>query len=224
MLYAAKLLDLSEVASDTADRERAALLLDVLTPVVKSWPSQYGLRANDLAIQIYGGAGYTRDHNVEQFYRDNRLNPIHEGTHGIHGLDLLGRKVVMNGGAGLAALVEAMQTTIDAAPEALRTRAAELQARVDRLTEVTATLWSDGDVDLALANATVYLEATGHVIVAWLWLEQATAADGRSGAFYDGKRAALHYFFDYELPQVDAQFTLLASRSRALLDLDPQSL
>ncbi|MFD5259054.1 acyl-CoA dehydrogenase family protein [Streptomyces bobili] len=96
VLYAARLLDQSTAGENDTARAEAARLLDVLIPIVKSWPSQWCLTANDLAIQIHGGAGYTRDHNVEQFYRDNRLNPIHEGTHGIHGLDLLGRKVVLD--------------------------------------------------------------------------------------------------------------------------------
>lgn len=224
VLYAAKLLDESQTSDDEAVRADSERLLDVLTPVVKSWPSQWGLAANDLAIQVHGGAGYTRDHDVEQFYRDNRLNPIHEGTHGIHGLDLLGRKVVIDGGAGLELLARTIRQTIDRAPDALSEQAAALTRRVDRVIEVTAALWADGDVDVALANATVYLEAAGHVILAWIWLDQAVAADGKSGAFYDGKRAAAGYFFDYELPKVDAQFDLLAAKGRQLLDLDPNSL
>jgi butyryl-CoA dehydrogenase len=98
-LYCSRLLDEERTAEEESERARARLLLDVLTPIAKSWPSQWCLAANDLAIQVHGGYGYTREYNVEQFYRDNRLNPIHEGTHGIHGLDLLGRKVVMGGGA-----------------------------------------------------------------------------------------------------------------------------
>ena len=89
-LYAARLLDEVTTAEDETERENSRLLLEVLTPVVKSWPSQWCLEANSLAIQVHGGYGYTRDFNVEQLYRDNRLNSIHEGTHAIHGLDLLG--------------------------------------------------------------------------------------------------------------------------------------
>ena len=103
-LYCARLVDDAErPAADEAARARPRLLLDLLTPVAKSWPSQWCLEANDLAIQVHGGYGYTRDYNVEQFYRDNRLNPIHEGTHGIQALDLLGRKVRAQGGAALGA-------------------------------------------------------------------------------------------------------------------------
>ncbi len=111
-LYCGRLVDEERTASADEDRGRAALLLDVLTPIAKSWPSQWCLAANDLAIQVHGGYGYAREYDVEQHYRDNRLNPIHEGTHGIQALDLLGRKVTMRGGAGLAALAETMRATI----------------------------------------------------------------------------------------------------------------
>src|SRR5215211_7297663 len=111
LLYCAKLVDLQHSAESDDERAHAALLLDMLTPVGKSWPSQWCLEANSLAIQVHGGYGYTREYDVEQHYRDNRLNPIHEGTHGIHGLDLLGRKVVMQGGQGLALLHRTISAT-----------------------------------------------------------------------------------------------------------------
>ncbi|WP_026919359.1 acyl-CoA dehydrogenase [Gordonia shandongensis] len=222
-LYCAHLLDEEQTAPATADRERAHLLLEVLTPIAKSWPSQWCLEANSLAIQVHGGYGYTTEFDVEQFYRDNRLNPIHEGAHGIHGLDLLGRKVVMDGGRGLALLV----ATIGETTERGRTAGGEAAAMADRLhtattrlAEVTAALWAPGDPELALANATVYLEAAGHVVVAWLWLDQFLAA-ADEGSFYAGKRAAARYFFAYELPAVGPRFELLASLDRTTLDTDP---
>ena len=224
LLYCGRLVDEEQTAETPGERERAHLLLDLLTPIAKSWPSQWCLAANDLAIQVHGGYGYTREYDVEQHYRDNRLNPIHEGTHGIHGLDLLGRKVTMHGGAGLALLRETIGETVTRA-EAAGGEAAELATALDavgqRVAEVTATLWSGGDIGLALANATIYLEAVGHVVVAWLWLEQWLAADGRAGDFYDGKRQAARFFFRYELPRVQPQLDLLASCDRTTLDLDP---
>lgn len=224
VLYAAKLLDEDTLAGEGEGRSRAGQLLDVLTPIVKSWPSQWGLVANDLAIQVLGGSGYTRDHDVEQFYRDNRLNPIHEGTHGIQGLDLLGRKVVADNGAGLDLLTTTIRDTAHRAPHEYADWAHQLHARVDRLVEVTALLWKGGNAERALANASVYLEAAGHVVLAWIWLDQVITAHGRVGSFYEGKRAAARYFFAYELPRVDAQFDLLASFDTQLLDLDPNSL
>src|SRR5215210_3541524 len=111
LLYCARLVDDERTLETEADRARAHLLLEVLTPIAKSWPSQWCLEANSLAIQIHGGYGYAREYEVEQHYRDNRLNPIHEGTHGIQALDLLGRKVTMDGGAGLALLAESVTAT-----------------------------------------------------------------------------------------------------------------
>ncbi len=192
VLYCGRLLDEETTADSAAERERAHLLLDTLTPIAKSWPSQWCLEANSLAIQVHGGYGYTREYDVEQHYRDNRLNPIHEGTHGIQGLDLLGRKVVQQGGAGLALLAETIGATASraAAIPSLAPAAGQLRAVLDRVLATTARLWGTGDPEVALANASVYLEAVGHVVVAWLWLEQALAAEGHDGDFYDGKRAA----------------------------------
>ena len=168
---------------------------------------------------MHGGYGYTRDYPVEQFYRDNRLNPIHEGTNGIQALDLLGRKVVQQGGAGLRLLAETIgASTARAAGTEWAPFAADLDRAVARLTAVTATLWGTGDADLALANATAYLEAAGHVVVAWLWLEQALATGTSSGDFYEGKRAAARYFHRFELPTVHTRLDLLESLDRTVLD------
>ncbi|MGW0041441.1 acyl-CoA dehydrogenase [Rhodococcus sp. NPDC003348] len=222
-LYCSKLFDDQETA-EGEEATRAALLLDTLTPIVKSWPSQWCLEANSLAIQVHGGYGYTRDYDVEQFYRDNRLNPIHEGTHGIQGLDLLGRKVTMRGGAGLALLAETVHATIaraDAVGGAAAEYAVQLGNVLDRVVATTGKLWGTGDPAIALANSSAYLEAFGHMVVAWIWLEQLLAADGRSGVFYEGKRAAARYFFRYELPKTGPQLDLLDSLDRTLLDVDP---
>lgn len=223
-LYASRLVDEEETAPEEADRVRAHTLLEVLTPIAKSWPSQWCLEANSLAIQVHGGYGYTREFDVEQFYRDNRLNPIHEGAHGIHGLDLLGRKMIMDSGAGLTVLTETIGATVERAREAggaAADYADALSAATARLAEVTAAAWASGDPALALANATVYLEAAGHVVVAWMWLEQLLAVGDREGAFYDGKRAAARYYFTYELPRTAPQFDLVAACDRTTLDTDP---
>ena len=209
VLYAAKLVD-----------EGDDLLLDTLTPIVKAWPSQWCLRANDLAIQVHGGYGYTREYPVEQFYRDNRLNPIHEGTDGIQALDLLGRKVTMRGGAGLSALAAAIRGTIASAPPSLAEFASTLDGWLERLLETTRKAWASGDADKALSNATPYLDAAGHIVIAWMWLSQAIAADGEDGGFYDGKRLATRYFFTHELPRVGPWLDLVASGDTLLLDLD----
>ncbi len=227
VLYCARLVDDEATLADEDARARAHLLLDVLTPIAKSWPSQWCLEANSLAIQVHGGYGYAREYDVEQHYRDNRLNPIHEGTHGIQGLDLLGRKVTMQGGAGLALLAETINGTVTRAREAggaAATYAGALDTAVQRLLQTTATIWSQPDVGAALANASLYLEAAGHVVVAWVWLEQLLAAGAQDGGFYDGKRAAARYFFTYELPRTGPQFDLLASLDRTTVEVDPDVL
>jgi alkylation response protein AidB-like acyl-CoA dehydrogenase len=222
LLYCAKLVDLAHSAESDDERDTLGLLLDILTPVGKSWPSQWCLEANSLAIQVHGGYGYTREYDVEQHYRDNRLNPIHEGTHGIQSLDLLGRKVTQRGGASLAALGKAIATTLDAAKNA-GGNAAELGAQLDaswqRLVNVTTGMFGSGELDAALANSVVYLEAFGHIVVAWMWLEQVLAANGSSGDFYDGKRQAARYFFRYELPRTAPQLDLLESLDRTTLEM-----
>ena len=227
VLLAARLFDDAETAEDAVVRDRAADLLGLLTPVVKSWPSQYGPAANDLAIQVLGGAGYARDHDVEQHYRDNRLNAIHEGTHGIQALDLLGRKVLLDGGKALGLLVERIQGTADRArvtgPDGALL-ADRLTAACSDLVVTTAQLASLGDPARMLADATAYLEATGHVVVAWVWLEQWLAAHGKDATFYDGKRAAATYFLTRELPKVGPMLALLRDADGLTLGLDPDVL
>jgi alkylation response protein AidB-like acyl-CoA dehydrogenase len=227
ILYCARLLDEQNTAPQQHDRQRARMLLDILTPVAKSWPSQWCLEANNLAIQVHGGYGYSRDYDVEQLYRDNRLNLIHEGTNGIQSLDLLGRKVHADGGARLQMLVDAMSATIERATAhggAVNELATALANARTRVVSVTDRLWSADDIEVTLANSAVYLDMLGHVVIAWIWLEQVLAAGDHTGDFYDGKRAAATYFFRYELPRTAVQAELLASLDRTTLDLDPAAL
>ena len=214
ILYCGRLLDEERSAETPERRDAAHLLLDVLTPIAKSWPSQWCLEANNLAIQVHGGYGYTREYDVEQHYRDNRLNPIHEGTHGIQALDLLGRKVVMRGGAGLRLLRDEIGATTRRAATAgsvAQALATQLGAAADRVIQTTQRVWATGEPETALASASVYLEAVGHVVIAWMWLEQVLATGDRQGDFYAGKRHAARYFFRYELPKTGPQFDLLDS-------------
>jgi alkylation response protein AidB-like acyl-CoA dehydrogenase len=221
-LYCARLVDVQHSAESDAEADAAGLLIDILTPVAKSWPSQWCLEANDLAIQVHGGYGYTREYDVEQHYRDNRLNPIHEGTNGIQSLDLLGRKVTQRRGASLAALGQVIAETVRAADE-LGGEGAELAGALDaswqRLVAVTGGMFGSGDIPAVMANSHVYLEAFGHIVVAWLWLEQFVAAAGKDGDFYDGKRQATRYFFRFELPKTTPQLDLLESLDRTTLEM-----
>ena len=201
---------------DDAARSRAHLLLEVLTPIAKSWPSEWCLEANSLAIQVLGGYGYTRDFPVEQYWRDNRLNMIHEGTHGIQALDLLGRKVVMDGGAGLDVVRAAIDATIARARRiagARRARRRRCARAADDVAAATRAAWSTGVPAEALANATPYLQAFGHVVLAWIWLDVATcAAAAAPSDAQRGRLAACRYFFRYELPKIGAWLGVVAAR------------
>ncbi|WP_210756943.1 acyl-CoA dehydrogenase [Azohydromonas sediminis] len=222
-LYCARLVDEQHTGEPAAAAD-AKRLLEVLTPVAKSWPSEWCLEANSLAIQVLGGYGYTRDFPVEQYWRDNRLNMIHEGTHGIQALDLLGRKVVMDGGAGLRLLATRVNATIERAGhvEGLAAHANALAAALHKVGAATKAAWATGVPEEALANATPYLQAFGHVVLAWIWLDVALAAQRLGdGAMKHGKLAAMRYFYAYELPKIDAWLAVVASREAVCRTMDP---
>jgi hypothetical protein len=175
-----------------------------------------------LAIQVLGGYGYTRDFPVEQYWRDNRLNMIHEGTHGIQALDLLGRKVVMQGGAGFKLFADTVLATANkaAAVPSLSAHAATLTGTLDILQSATQAAWATGEPTEALANATPYLQAFGHTVLAWMWLDVALcaqaaltpSADANERNALQGKLAATTYFFNFELPRVAAWLSVVSTR------------
>lgn len=220
-LLVARLLDeqrtgLSDAAANATD------LLEILTPILKSWPSEWCLEGNSLAIQVLGGAGYTRDYPVEQYWRDQRLNMIHEGTHGVQAMDLLGRKVRQRNGASMTALEDRIARTVAAANAAgLGTEAAALTRVWARVREATERAWSVDDAGAALANATPYLQAFGHVVLAWVHLDLAVAATSSGHGEAAGRLATAHYFFAYELPRVDGWLTAVIDREMLCRDLDP---
>jgi butyryl-CoA dehydrogenase len=220
ILYCAHLIDRELVAGDETERARLIALLGMLTPVAKSWPSEFGLAANDFAIQIHGGYGYTRDFDVEQIYRDNRLNPIHEGTHGIQAIDLLGRKIIRDKGVALAALgAEIAQTLADAsAVTELAGLASELDRLWIRVDAVARRLTALDDPASALDNASSFLSAFGHLVVGWLWLDQAVTIfhDGDCArSFREGKLRACRYFIEAELPKAVPLLDLVAGLNDA---------
>ncbi len=225
-LYCARLVDEQHTGEPAAAAE-AALLLEMLTPIAKSWPSEWCLEANSLAIQVHGGYGYTRDFPVEQYWRDNRLNMIHEGTHGIQALDLLGRKVVMDGGKGLQLLAGKVNATIQqalAVPE-LAGFANELAAALAEVGRATKSAWATGVPEEALANAVPYLQAFGHTVIAWIWLDVALCAQAKLGQGGDeaalrGKLAACRFFYRHDLPKVAAWLKPVASRDDTCRTMD----
>ncbi len=232
-LYASRLFDDTTTAPEAAERERAQQLLDLMTPIVKSWTADYGVKANDLAIQVLGGSGYTRDYPVEQFYRDNRLNPIHEGTNGIQALDLLGRKMGQAGGAGFRALLEDVQQTLHDAGshQELADITGQLKTACQIVAGTAEMLANAGTTHgpvRVLANASVFLDMMGRFAVSWLWLRQAVLAEAalsagglnaQEQAFYQGKRQAARYYLRWELPAVHQQAELLQSLDDTTLEM-----
>jgi butyryl-CoA dehydrogenase len=214
--------------ADAQVREESHLLLELLTPIVKAWGSDYSLRANEAAIQILGGYGYTREYPVEQCYRDNRINPIHEGTNGIQALDLLGRKAMMQDGAALKLLLRevGVACTEALAHEALRgfaTQLAEAATLAGETTRAVGQRLLAGEVRLALANAQHYMTLLGHLAIGWQWLRMATVAEralaGATAAdrdFYRGKVQTCRWFFANELP-------LIAHAARLVREAEPSA-
>jgi butyryl-CoA dehydrogenase len=232
-LYCATLVDEIATMENQGEKGWTASLLGLLTPVVKSWPSEHCLEANKWAIQILGGYGYTRDFPVERLYRDNRLNHIHEGTFGIQGLDLLGRKIAGDHGETLGRFADTMRETATAALAVgpLQQEARQLNGCLDSLARTTQALLACDDPLLRLANATIYLDAFGHIVIGWIWLRQAmVAADAlaKGGgstadrAFYEGKLLTCRYFSRYELPLSLARLGLCKSLEPTCLEAPVQ--
>ena len=217
-LYCARLVDELHTG-EPAQKHEAQWLLEVLTPIVKSWPSEWCLEANSLAIQIHGGYGYTRDFPVEQYWRDNRLNMIHEGTHGIQAMDLLGRKVLLDKGLGLQLLGKRIADTCERAATATQIQQAKaLQNAWSGVLDATRDAWQGDNPALSLANAVPYMQAFGHTVLAWIWLDVSLASLGNDAANH-GRRQACQYFFNYELPKTGAWLNVVQSRDATCADM-----
>ena len=220
-LYCARLVDEQHTGAPEA-ADDARLLLEVLTPIAKSWPSEWCIAANSLAIQIHGGYGYTRDFPVEQYWRDNRLNMIHEGTHGIQAMDLLGRKVLMENGKGLNLLAGRINATIERAiqvPE-LAAHANALGKALQDVGATTKAAWATANPTEALANAVPYLQAFGHTVLSWIWLDVALAAHAaHDSPARTGRLAAARFFFQYELPKIGAWLQVVRTRDLTCAEL-----
>ncbi|ABI71912.1 acyl-CoA dehydrogenase [Shewanella frigidimarina] len=232
VLYGTQLSDDERTADTSEQREHAHTLLDFLTPIIKTWPSEYGPKANSYAIQVMGGHGYINEHPVEMFYRDNRLNPIHEGTTGIQSLDLITRKVPMNKMQGYKATLHEITKTIEQAKQydSLSEYTQKLSEAVETLTLTTEAVlngMATKNIDLALANSVKYLELFGHVIIAWLWLKQSMVATKALAQqphqadefFYKGKLQASQYFYRFELPKIAVWSSLLRSTDSTSFDM-----
>ena len=229
LLYCSYLSDVAH-AGEGDQKTDAALLLDLLTPIAKSYPSEMGCLTTSAAVQILGGAGYTTDFPVEQFYREARIHPIHEGTTGIHGLDLLGRKVTMqNGRAVQLLLTEIKKALANARQHAeLVPLTDQLTAALETLDTVTKHLLSlaPTNPEAFLSDATLYLELFGIVTLAWQWLRQATVATAKLPSvpsddtlFYNGKLMAARYFYEYELVKIHGLTKRLRSGDQVTVEM-----
>jgi len=219
--------------SNGEEKENAELLLDLLMPVVKACTSDYGLKANDLAIQILAGSGYTNEYPVEQCYRDNRLNPIHEGTTGIQALDLLGRKIWLNNSAGLQLLAKNISSDIARSSGLVQSEkfANSVNKALGLCNQVTQHLgesMTKNGVDKTLANANCYLSMMGKLIFSWMWLRQSIVAEkalatnnviDNDKAFYQGKIQAAQYFINWELPKLQHDAELLNALDDTCLNM-----
>lgn len=233
-LYAIQLDDDQQTATSSDERKQAKLLLDFLTPIVKAWPSEFCVKANDMAIQVLGGYGYTNEHPVEMFYRDNRLNTIHEGTTAIQSLDLLVRKVPMKDYASFKQVMMLIVKDSQTASELieLETYAAQLNTAINLLENTTQSVMGsiqNYNIDLIFANSVHYLNLFGHICIAWMWIKQAIIAHQQLATnlpeqemhFYLGKIQAMKYFFHVELPQINHWAKLVSEVDSSHFDMDP---
>ncbi|SLM32156.1 Acyl-CoA dehydrogenase family protein [Desulfamplus magnetovallimortis] len=219
------------------EKEKYSLLLDLLTPVAKTWPSEQGILATSQAIQCFGGYGYCDDFPVEQYFRDSRIHPIHEGTTGIQGMDLLGRKIIMKEGGAAFLFINEVKKTIQSAssvPE-LEFHASKLEDAVKCLEEVMVFLLQvmhKKGVDHYLADATLFLEMFGILAISWQWLIQGVAAQKalsdsaacsrKDAFFYKGKIYAMNYFFRYELPKMRAIAVRLTDGDNLTVEMEKE--
>ena len=233
LMYCSKLADIAHVEEGEA-KERAQLLLDMLTPIAKSYPSEMCCLSTSAAVQILGGAGYTTDFPVEQYYREARIHPIHEGTTAIHGLDLLGRKITIHQGKAAQLFFEEVNTAIDKAMivEGLKPLAEQLQKTLGKAQQVTGHLLSlaqKGQIEKYLSDATLYLELFGIITISWQWLNQAITAQqslpeahDADKDFYHGKIMTARYFYEYELVKADSLMKRLLSADYVTIDMQSE--
>jgi len=231
LLQCSKYADLALVEQEEK-KEYFELLLDILTPVAKSYPSEMGILSTSYGLQIHGGYGYCDEYPQEQLYRDIRIHPIHEGTTGIQGIDLLGRKVRMRQGKAFSLFVAEVEKTIEDAChfQSLIPYAERLRDTLTTLQNLTNSLvaTSGDDPEKFLADSTLYLEFFGLLAIAWQWLLQGIAARRAlrnnprqsEACFYEGKLLTCKYFFHYELPKSHGLTQRLSERDGLTVDAE----
>lgn len=230
-LWCARLMDEAETAETPMDRLRARELLCLLAPVAKSCSARNCLKANALAIQVLGCYGYTRDYLVEQIYRDNRINPILEGTSGILSLEMMRDRLLTDDFMGFQRFAYEVEQTLGRAAARcgdIRHMAIQLQKYAERFGWLINRLRQEPDIGRRLANASIFMEAFGYYVIAWIWLEQVLVAEvanlsayGSERSFYAGKCQTARFFYQHELPKIDSQLTLLEQMDMCAMDMQP---
>ncbi len=228
-LQVSKYIDLAKAGEES---EKNELLIDFLVPIVKTYPAEMGILATSAAIQCLGGYGYCKDFPVEQYFRDVRIDPIHEGTTGIQGQDLLGRKVIMKKGRAFQLFKEELSGTINTAAEIdqLKLPAKILEEAMIMVEQVTSHLLQtavQGDTERFLSDASLYLEMTGILTIGWQWLLQGVAACQALNVnvstvdknFYQGKMLTMQYYFDYEMPRINTLCEILTRNEGFMSDV-----
>ena len=231
LLQCTRYTDLQMVSGEE-DKEKYNLLLEVLTPIMKSYPAEMAILTTSQGLQCLGGSGYCDDYPLEQYFRDCRIHPIHEGTTAVQGMDLLGRKLLMKGGKGFALVLEELKNAVRAAKEfeSLTPYAEKLDGRVEELQKTVASLFAvaqEKGAETFLADATLFLEYFGIIVISWQWLLQGIAAQKamakgvkkKEMAFYEGKMFTLRYFFAYELPKTMALHERLTQNDGLTVDM-----
>lgn len=229
LIYCAILSDKISYEADSEKKNEQAVLLDLLTPIAKSYPSEMGVQSTSEAVQVLGGAGYTTDFPVEQYYREARIHPIHEGTTGIHGLDLLGRKVLIHEGLGWKMLQKEIRATIESSKEfpAIAQLSKTFEDQLKKFNHAAAQLLfkMNQGPEIFLADATLFLEGSGILCIGWMWLQQAITSQRalENGAteqdFYFGKLETARYFMEYELPKINGLIERFHSNSYPTIEM-----
>ncbi len=221
-LLAAKYYDLEYTATSPEEKRKYNTLLEMIIPVVKTYPAEAGIDAVNNGLQILGGYGFCTDFVLQQYSRDIRISAIYEGTTGIQSQDLLGRKMTMGNGEGAKMLMDEMMQTIQAASQidALRPYADILSQKMQKTVAIFEHLMPfamKGDYERFLADASIFMEFFSLVVIGWSWLEigvnakQAllTGNGNYSEDFYESKLTTLEYFFAYELPKTSGLAEIL---------------
>ena len=237
VLLAAKYYDLESTAKSKEEKIKYNTLLEMIIPVVKTYPSEAGAYSVNNGLQVLGGYGFCSDFILQQYYRDIRISSIYEGTTGIQSQDLLGRKITMNNGEGLKLLLNEILTTVAKAnnhPE-LKPYADSISEKIKLSEKVLTSLMPHalkGDFEKYLADASVFMEFFSLIIVAWNWLEIATDSQEAlvngdkkySEIFYNSKIETMKYFFDYELPKTVSHSEILMNPSSVTIKKDEEIL